>query len=236
MTWSLNNGELLYNNSSINADYDDVENLSLKVSHDGKYAAVCNINKYYADFYTANAKNDYKHYMYSLKRNTYRTENTEYILEFFPSPSDANITLFIFNTDHGELGVYDAETGKQLHTDDLEDKFITSIKIVNDDYLHMTGWYWSPVFFTAIYNIKEFLSTPDYKSIVLDVDREIPLSDKHVRLNADNDIEIFTEGHPSHICISIDKFYTNHEVIMLKKEDWDFTQVLTSTTNNFLNR
>lgn len=236
MTWTLKEGELLFNNSSINAEYDDIEKLVLKTSHNGNFIAVCNINDYYADFYTSQAKDGYKHYMYSLKRNTYRTENTEYILEFFQSPSNPNETLFIFNADHGELGVYDAETGRQLHTDDIEDKFITSIKIVDDKFIHMTGWYWSPVFFTSIYNIKELLTVPEYKAVILDTDRDIPISDKHIRLNADNDIEIFSDGHPYHKCIPLDEFYKNHEKIIAEKEDWEFTKVLTSTKNNFIHR
>ena len=186
MSWTFEKGDLTYNGESINEyDDEDNENLLLQVSPNEKYAAICNINKHYADFYTKNAVDGYKYYMYSLKRNTYRTENTDYVLEFFPSPVDKSKTLFIFNSDHGELGVYDADTGKQLHTDEQDDKFITSVKIVDDKYLYMTGWYWAPIFFTSIYEINGLLTKTDYKPVVLDTGRDIPVSKEHIRLNSD---------------------------------------------------
>lgn len=237
MSWTLTNGDLMYDDELVgDYDDDDNENLQLKVSPKDKYAAVCGINKHYADFYTKHTVDGYKHYLYSLKRNTYRTENNDYVLEFFRSPIDTSKTLFIFNRDHGELGVYDANSGKQLHTDEQNDKFITSIKIINDNYLYVTGWYWSPIFFTSIYKINDLLTKPDYEPIILDTGRENPVSKEHIRLNSDNMIEIFDEGHPYHKCFTLDEFYSDHEKIKNDKEGWEYTQEFTSEKDNFIRR
>lgn len=239
--WKLDNTTLYYDGNSIEHDYDDDCNkdtdLVLKVSSNGKYAAICNIYNYYADFFKAKSKHGEPEYMYSFKRNTYHTLGTDFVLEFFQAPSNPEDTLFIFNTRHGELSVYNAESGKEIHTDMVEDKIITSVTILNDEFMHMTGWYWNPVFFTSIYDIKKLLTTPDYEAVLLDTDLvDMPNKEKHFKINDSNQIEIYADGHPFHSVYSLRKFHDEHEEIIQRRQDWEFTQDLSLNTTNLLHR
>lgn len=229
-SWKLDEYGLSYNDHDAETDYDDVNSLKLKVSPNGLYAAVCNIHSYYSDFYkleTGTDNNQYPKYMYSLRRNTYRTEGTDYILEFFTSPVDATQTLFIFNLVHGNISVCDVETGKEIHTDCNEDKFITSYKLITEckqHYLYIEGWYWGPIFFTALYKINDLLTIPSYKSILLDSDLHDAKSDSRIRLNNDDDaIDILPTENPFNTRYSILEYVNNHEAIA------DFARCVTTT-------
>lgn len=229
-SWSLENGELSYKDISIECDYDDTnDNLILKVSPNGQYAAVCNIHSYYADFYKVvhSDGEEYPKYMYSLRRNTYRSKGTDYLLEFFTSPVDNSKTVFIFNTNHGTISVCDAESGQELHTDCEEDKFITSYRIIKEIgqyYMYVEGWFWNPVFFTTLYKISDLLTTPSYKSTILAKDLYDAKSESCIRLSKDDDmIDILPSNNPFNTRYDILDYMINHQAIQ------EFARCVTTT-------
>lgn len=241
--WKLDEYGLRYNDHEAETDYDHVHKLKLKVSPNGLYAAVCNIHSYYTDFYKLQTDDDsiqYPKYMYSLRRNTYRTEGTDYLLEFFTSPVDATQTLFIFNLEHGNISVCDVETGKVLHTDCNEDKFLTSYKMLTEykqHYLYIEGWYWGPVFFTALYKIHDLLTTPSYQSILLDSDLYDAKTDRHIRLNKDDDmIDILPTDNPFNTRYSIVEYVNNHQAITEFARCVTRTEMIINSKDNLLHK
>lgn len=248
MTWKLDTSGLSYNGLQVASEYNNLEldSLVLKTSPDNTYAAVCNKDSFYADFYTITQADDgikYPSYLYSLRRNTYRTEGTRFLLEFFPSPIVPTQTLFIFNMRHGVISVCDAESGQELHTDLEQDKFITTYKIIEEyrqPYLYVEGWYWGPKLFTSIYRIKDLLVTPFYDGIVLDTDRHNAKGEYHCRLtDSDNNgdkIEGLPSDHPFNTKYGITDFITNHKAIKEYFASVKLTESFINNKDNLLHR
>lgn len=240
--WSLEKGELSYKHTSIECEYDTSDSLILKVSPNGQYAAVSNIHTYYADFYKIVQCNgeEYPKYMYSLRRNTYRSKGTNYLLEFFTSPVDNSKTVFIFNKNHGTLSVCDAETGQELHTDCEEDKFLTSYRLINEFgqyYLYLEGWFWNPVFFTTLYKISDLLTTPSYKSITLAVDPYNAKSESCIRLSKDdNMIDILPPNNPFNTRYGILEYMTNYQAIQDFARCVTITEMIINNKDNLLHK
>ena len=233
MTWKLQNDIFSYNDIEIDS-YDDLKDIELRVSPDNKYAALCKIHDYYADFYKV--IDNEPEYLYSLRRNTYRTEGTKYLLEFFTSPEDPNITLFIFNKEHGVISVCDAESGKTIHTDQPEDKFITDYKIIENEYIYLIGWYWSPIFFTALYKIKDLLKINEYECVKIDYE---PIdSDKEFvfKLDSNNIITFCNKNHKLYKEYSLDDFYENHETIIKINKDIELSENIINNKNNLFHK
>lgn len=235
MTWKLNQGMLYYNEFPVETSYDDYKDIELKVSPDKKYAAICNIHDYYTDLYKVNY-NDEPEYLYSLRRNTYRTEGTKYLLEFFTSPKNPEDTLFIFNKEHGVISVCDAETGKTLHTDEPEDKFITDYKIIDNKYIYLIGWYWTPIHFTALYKINDLLQHDGYQSVK--IDHEPIDTDKEFvfKLNEDNIITFCNKNHHLYKEFSLDDFYENHKTITKINKDIELCINIVNNKNNLFHK
>jgi hypothetical protein len=235
MTWKLEDGTLSYNQYEVETEYDtkDQNALELKISPNGKYASVCNINSFYADFYKLidddeNSQQIPK-YMYSLRRNTYRTSNTRYLLEFFNSQ---DITMFIFNSEHGIISVHDVETGKVLHNDECEDKFITDYTIIDNKYLYIIGWFWTPIHFTALYKISDLITVKDCESVKINCEPIDTDKEDIFKLNNDNMIEIMNETHPLHNKYTLDDFYNNHVTIKKLYKDIELTENIINNKNN----
>lgn len=244
MSWILNEEGLSYNNRWVEGEYSSfVNKVSLKTSSNGVYAAVCNIHSFYVDVYIVKKADDGKEcptYLYSLRRNTYKTKDTDFLFEFFTSPSEPSKTLFIFNLNHGVISVCDAHTGQEVHTDYQDDKFITSYKIIEEykqQYLYIEGWYWASKFFTALYDINHLLTTPLYKGIILDTDVQNVKSDYHIRMKDDEDrIQILPTIHPFNTFYDVKDFVTNHKSIKDFAECVKSTEQLINTIDNLAHR
>lgn len=236
MVWKLDKGMLSYNGWNVETSYDDNDNqIELKVSPDNKYAAVCNIHSYYTDLYKV--IDDEPQYMYSLRRNTYRTEGTKYLLEFFTSPKDPESTLFIFNKEHGIISVCDAETGQTVHTDEPEDKFITDYKVIDNKYIYLIGWYWSPIYFTALYKINDLLQRDEYQCVKIDYEPIDTNKEFVFRLDdTNNNITFCNKNHKLYKEYSLDDFYKNHESIIKKNKDIELSENIINNKNNLFHK
>lgn len=116
------------------------------------------------DFY----KNDV--YLYSLFKNDYKTEsdddNEMMMLEYFER-ADGNV-VHLFNLEHSIISVVDANTGKEIHHDDIFDTFITNYALLdNREYMYVCGYIWGPFAVRYIYHIPSFLETSNYEPIVI---------------------------------------------------------------------
>jgi hypothetical protein len=247
MNWKLDSGVLTYNDNQIETVYNSHTNLVLKVSPDGRFAAVCNISSYYADIYKAvdddqqQSTKRYPKYFYSLRRNTYKTKGVKYLLEFFASPVEPSKTLFIFNLEHGKISVIDAETGREMHTDHFEDKFIIDYKIVYDKvttkrFLYLDGWYWGPSYFTSLYDIDTLLTSANVESVKIECDVSPINEDNHFKLNKNDEIEIFSRDSPHFKSYTVDYFFNNEETIRMYKNNVKLTNQITSNKNNMFHK
>jgi len=166
-------GYLFYNKECV-YDYDGNKQFALKQC--GEFAAVYplhvpkdDINCYhphdatelYCDFFKKGE------YLYSLRRNKYYPSE-EFLVEFFTRDVDNKI-VFIFNKEHGIIDICDPENGKTLHTDKPGDIFIKSHKVLDDGkYMFFCGWYWSPLYFNAIYDIQKLISEENYEPTIIE--------------------------------------------------------------------
>ena len=147
--------------------YRDEKNYALKQLE--KYTAVYPLppeqeaeddtNEFYCDFFKEGR------YVYSLRRNNYYPSE-ECLVEFYKNKEGK--VVFIFNKHHGTIDVCDADTGATLHTDKPSDKFIRSYKRLGNSYLFFEGWYWSPVYYTAIYEMDKLVNEEDYEAVTID--------------------------------------------------------------------
>lgn len=236
--WSLDDkGLLLFNNICIEDEPDDDtthdNKRKLKVSDDGRYAVVYNIAQFYADFYCFDDVDEEPRYLFTKKRNSYRNDN--FFIEFLKNPTNTDETFVIFNSRHGGLTVYYADTGNEK-TDSQDDKFITSIKIINEKYMHLSCWYWQPVFCTYLYNIKDFLNNHDYNGVMIDSDFDVPDQPKHFKLNDDNMIEIFDNYDKYHQVYSLDDFYENHKIYKNRIESIHTSKQIKENKQNLLHK
>lgn len=99
---------------------------------------------------------------YSLWKNSYHTEDDDFmLLEWF---SVDGRCVFVFNDEHGCLGVFDAETGSKLHESDNNDIFVTDYKMFDDGkFLYISGWIWQPFAARAVFHIPTLLQQPGYE-------------------------------------------------------------------------
>lgn len=239
--WRIDNNVLYYQDEAFyELDIDnplvDEGTINLVVSADEKYAAITNIETNYVDVFKASGSNDYPEYIYSMKRSSYYPSKTSFVFHFIQHPVEDK-QLFIFNKNHGELGVYDAETAKELHTDHAEDKFIIQMKVVDNEFLLLYGWYWTPVYFIYIYDIKHFLTRPNYEAVTLDTYEALNKHDEgEFYINSNNQIEAFHEGHPYHKIYELREYYDNHENITTEKNNYIITNMIVSNSSNLLHR
>lgn len=156
----------------IQHDGDDVygyqDNKTYRLKQCKGYAAVYPLyqkeeNDKWGGYHPSNPKDFYcdffidGQYAYTLRRNDYYPPE-EFLVEFFTRDSDGKI-VFIFNKKHGEISVCDPENGKTLHTEKNNDVFITSYTVLRGGkYMYFEGWYWSPYFFSAIYDIQKLIA------------------------------------------------------------------------------
>jgi hypothetical protein len=203
----------------------------LKVSEDKQYAVVYNIARYYADFYKYNEYGEIE-YLYTKKRND------KFLIEFFKSPTNDNITLVMFYSSPGKLTLFYADTGMDMYyyTDKEDMKNITDIKMINDKYMYMSCWYWQPEYCTYLYDIKSFLTEPDYQGVLIDCDSCEPNKESHFKLNSDNMIEVFSKTDKWHQLYSLDDFYSNHGDYKILVGSIKKTNKIIKNTNNILHR
>ncbi len=142
--------------------------LSLKTSINGKYCAVCPEGLYWADLYglvqTDGAAKG-KH-LFSLRRNTYYTCGTQFLLEFserkLPGVAEPE-TCFIFNTTHGCINVYNME-GKKVIDREYEDLFFVRYDFsANRKDIVMDTWIWAPVEAVTYYDFQRLFDDQKYK-------------------------------------------------------------------------
>jgi hypothetical protein len=155
----------------------------LKTTPDHKYCAVYSDNYLYCDFYEQLEPEDYTilkpeiikraraKYLFTLRRNSYyaHLDSHKFIIEFVTHPTlgaeSLKETMILFNEEHGHLSVYNTK-GQLVHKDDFNDKFISSIELINEKYMILHCWFWHPIYSDILYNIEELLSTPNYKGSV----------------------------------------------------------------------
>lgn len=234
LDWSLDDqGFLCFNNNCIEDEPDNEEDSKrmLKVSGDKKYAVVYNIAHFYADFYLYDDVDDEPKYLYSKKRNSYR--NKKFFIEFFKDPTDPTQTLLVFNSQHGGLTIYYADTGDEKFSSE-GDKFITSVRVINEKYLYMTCWYWQPIYCTYLYRIKDLLTQHDYNGIMIDSDFDIPNKPMNFKLNDEKMIEVFAKDDKWRRVYSLDDFYENHKAYKDYINNVHTTEQIKRNKNNLL--
>ncbi len=103
-------------------------------------------------------------FQYSKIKNNYHTKNDRFmLLEWFEVN---NKTVFIFNEEHGLITIFDAETGDLIHKTEDNDVFIYDYQLFdNNEYLYVSGWFWSPVPVRNIYHVPTMLTKADYKPL-----------------------------------------------------------------------
>lgn len=104
--------------------------------------------------------------LYTLKRNDYRTAHHKFLLlEYFEIDGQV---VHLFNLEHSVISIINADTGEEIHHDDLFDTFIEDYKMFDDrEYMYISGWIWTPIPVRAIYHIPTFLKTPNYEPIFI---------------------------------------------------------------------
>ncbi|TPX73005.1 hypothetical protein SpCBS45565_g00120 [Spizellomyces sp. 'palustris'] len=115
--------------------------------------------EFYCDFFKKGL------YLYSLRRNNYYPSK-ECMIEFYKN-KDGKV-VFIFNKEHGVIGVCDADNGTTLHTDDPSDKFVHGYKRMGDSYLFFEGWYWNPIYYSALYEVDKLINEEGYEPVVIE--------------------------------------------------------------------
>lgn len=208
--------------------------LELKVSPNGKYVAVCNIIGKYADVFEVDEPHDVLH-LYTLKKNTYRTEDAQFMFEFFVSPSDPEDTLFIFNKTHGEISVYNTAWGidNEHHTDSNDDKFITKYKVLNNEYLYIECWYWQPIFGAKLYKLNDLLTVDGYSGVTVDVGLKYPSKDCF-KVNQETNMVELIDNDVKIREYTLQDFYENHKEYEKFQANIAFTRRVKDTENSLL--
>ncbi len=141
------------------AEYDKIPNYNLKTSKNNEYCAVYSELGHHCDFYQQISGKATFNYLFTLLRNTYRTQ--DWILEFVIHP-DTQQPLILFNSEHGQLNIYDL-TGQQIYTPVESDLFFKHLEWVDDNYFLLHVWIWHPIDMVNLYNLDQFLRNPkDY--------------------------------------------------------------------------
>lgn len=227
--WSLKNKSLYYGIEEVE-DFDTTEEhpLELKVSKNGEYAAVCNIMGKYADVF----KYEEGH-VFTLKKNTYRTDSAQFMFEFFECPKYSSRTLIIFNHYHGEIAVYDAEDGTTVHSIDSDDKFITSYKVINDEYLYVNCWYWNPIYAEKIYKLADLLTNEEYTGVDIDATLHTPVANGF-KFNAETDTIEMVENNQLIHTYTLEDFYKNNKEYKQYQQNYELTRLLKENKNSLL--
>jgi hypothetical protein len=112
-------------------------------------------------------------FLFHLTRNRYHEQSPGFVVEFVLKPNchptpeeveskviDPSKVLFLFNQKHGVISVFDI-TGKHLHDDDDNDKFIQALHFFGP-YVIVDAWFWNPFFNPFLYRLDDLLRTPGY--------------------------------------------------------------------------
>jgi hypothetical protein len=99
-----------------------------------------------------------------LTKNGYRTITDKFmLLEWFETNDNV---VFLFNVEHGQIGIFDANTCLQLSETSYNDVFITDYKMFDkNEYLYISGWIWNPLAVRCIYHIPTLLKNPEIDPI-----------------------------------------------------------------------
>jgi hypothetical protein len=108
-------------------------------------------------------------FQYSKFKNDDHTKNDLFmLLEWFEVD---NKTVFIFNEKHGLISTFDAETGELIHTTENDDVFIYNYEMFdNNEYLYISGLFWSSFPVRIIFHVPTMLTTPDYTGLSISCD------------------------------------------------------------------
>ena len=161
-----------------NKKYDQLNqllDLQIKSTPDNKYCAVYYPNLIYCEFYeqfepknndTPIGRARVKH-LFTLRRNSYYAKNPshDFIVDFVTHPK-TNDTMVLFNSFHGKLSIYNMN-GQLVHSDNFDDKFVTSLQIINKKYMIAKCWYWGSVVVNLLYDLDKLLTTPDYEPVII---------------------------------------------------------------------
>lgn len=138
--------------------------LVVKISPDRKYACIYTRYWYWADMWKINDDGTVE-FLYTLKRNTYRTMNNPMPCYMFTDPQNPERTLLVFNRTHGQIDVIDCETGETVHHTEPNDMFIHKTHLVRDSSggikLVVDGWWWQPFFGSGFYRLADLLTKPN---------------------------------------------------------------------------
>jgi hypothetical protein len=132
---------------------------------------------------------------YTKSKNNYRTQGDKFmLLEWFTLETS---TVFLFNEDHGCIGVYDADSGELLHTTQDDDLFISNYQFFDDkQYLYVAAWFWLPIPVRYICHVPTLLTTPDYESMKIScLDVEDNYSIPEISLFGCSTCQEFMEKH-----------------------------------------
>eukprot|EP01022_Parablepharisma_sp_SALTPOND_P033539 TRINITY_DN88972_c0_g1_i1.p1 TRINITY_DN88972_c0_g1~~TRINITY_DN88972_c0_g1_i1.p1 ORF type:complete len:293 (-),score=8.85 TRINITY_DN88972_c0_g1_i1:12-833(-) len=172
---------------------DTVLPLNLRVSKNGKYCAAFSEGHYWADFYGLTPREftnpklkslvekgllpTYRpKYLFTLKRNTYYTAGTQFLLEFseYKDKISGELqTCFLFNTSHGKLDVYDMN-GKIIVNRNYKDIFFTQYWLTDSkEEMVAEVWFWHPIEGVAYYDIKRLFEDPTYKGTTVEADEGV---------------------------------------------------------------
>ncbi len=121
--------------------------------------------------------------------------------------------VFLFNQEHGQIGIFDANTLELLHSTKFYDVFITDYKMFdNNEYLYISGWIWNPLPTRLIYHIPTLLKNPQVDPLY------IPCCDTKNRCNP---------GVTLMGCDTCAEFIFQHE--------WIFKKIAKQNTTNTFN-
>jgi hypothetical protein len=171
-------------------DLNECLNLTLKISPNGMYCAVVTEGFLWADLYGLVPRevrdpgeqqfidqgllSRYRgEYLFTLKRNTYYTYGTQFILEFgerkVPDKPEPE-TCFLFNTSHGHLDVYNMK-GQKVIDRSCSDIFFIQYRFSDKRKdMIMDVWYWHPVEGVAYYDFQRLFDDPTYTGSSIEVD------------------------------------------------------------------
>ena len=134
--------------------------------------------------------------IYSLAKNTYRTKFV--LLEWFKLQDK---TVHIFNPEHAEIAVIDADTGEVLRRSYTFGMFICSYELLDDrQYLHLSGWIWQPFPSREIFHIPTLLTQDNVKGI------DVPVFDCR---NLDPGVDLFGFSTCAEFLANKDKFFAD---------------------------
>jgi len=102
-------------------------------------------------------------YLFTLRRNEYYTEGTQFLLEFGEIiENNEKKTVFLFNTKHGNIDVYDM-TGKIVLNRSCGDIFFVQFYKNNEKYMVADVWYWAPVEGVMFYDLEKLFNDKEYQ-------------------------------------------------------------------------